>query len=153
MTERLESLKGLEVVEISAADTHDLRRSVLRWNTPTKEVVFAEDEWPGCWHLGLQRAGTLLAVCSWVPRPHRERTAVQLRGMATDRALQGSGLGGVLLEEGCRVAHERGFGLVWARARDSALAFYERHGFVVDGEGFVDEATQMPHHVITRALG
>jgi len=143
----------LEVVEISATDTHDLRRSVLRWNTPTKEVVFAEDEWPGCWHLGLRRDDTLVAVCSWVPRPHHEQPAVQLRGMATDRSLQGTGLGGVLLERGCRIAHERGFTLVWARARDAALAFYERHGFTVEGDGFIDQATQMPHHVITRALG
>ena len=64
-----------------------------------------------------------------------------------------TGLGGVLLEHGCRIAHERGFTLVWARARDAALAFYERHGFTVEGDGFIDQATQMPHHVITRALG
>jgi predicted GNAT family N-acyltransferase len=145
-------ISGLEVVEIVAADTHDLRRSVLRWNTPTKEVVFAEDEWPGCWHLGLRREGVMVAVCSWVPRPLDDRPAVQLRGMATDRALQGTGLGGELLEEGCRVALERGFDLVWARARDSALAFYDRHGFVVEGNGFIDEGTQMPHHLISRAL-
>ena len=143
---------GLEVIEIAATDTHELRRSVLRWNTPTKEVVFAEDEWPGCWHLGLLRNDVMVAVCSWVPRPLGERPAVQLRGMATDRALQGTGLGGVLLEEGCRMAHQRGFPLVWARARDSALNFYERHGFTVEGDGFIDEGTQMPHHLITRAL-
>lgn len=143
----------LEVAEIGATDTHDLRRSVLRWNTPTKVVEFPEDDWPGCWHLGLRRDGVLVAVCSWVPRPHGDQPAVQLRGMATDRALHGSGLGGVLLEEGCAVAFQRGFHLVWARARDTALVFYERHGFVVEGDGFIDEGTQMPHHLITRALG
>ena len=72
--------------------------------------------------------------------------------MATDRSLQGTGLGGVLLEHGCRVAHERGFPLVWARARDAALGFYERHGFVVEGDGFIDGPTQLPHHLVVRRL-
>jgi GNAT superfamily N-acetyltransferase len=128
---------AVEVVEIAAADTHALRLAVLRFDTPTKEVVFPEDELPGSWHLGA-RLG---------------EHAVQLRGMATARHLQGSGLGGVLLERGCEVAAERGFPVVWARARDAALAFYERHGFEVIGDGFVDQATQLPHHLVVRRLG
>jgi GNAT superfamily N-acetyltransferase len=94
----------------------------------------------------------LVATSSWVPRPHGDHHAVQLRGMATDRSLQGTGLGGVLLEEGCRRAAGAGFPLAWARARDAALAFYVRHGFVVEGDGFIDPATQLPHHVVVREL-
>ena len=144
---------SIEVVEIPSADTHPLRLSVLRFDTPTKEVVFAEDDWPGAWHLGLRRDGVLVAICSWVPRPHGDRAdAVQLRGMATDRALQGTGLGGHLLREGCSIAADRGFRLVWARARDAAMDFYRRHGFEVEGDGFIDEATRLPHHVMVRDL-
>jgi GNAT superfamily N-acetyltransferase len=141
------------IEEISAADTHDLRRSVLRFDTPTKDVVFPEDELPGSWHLGARLDGELVATSSWVPRAHEGAPAVQLRGMATHRGMQGSGIGGVLLEHGCRLAGERGFTLVWARARDTAVPFYERHEFVVDGEGFIDDATQLPHHVVVRTLG
>jgi predicted GNAT family N-acyltransferase len=143
----------IEVAEIPSAHTHPLRLSVLRFDTPTKEVVFAEDDWPGAWHLGLRRDGALVAVCSWVPRPHHERAdAVQLRGMATERSLQGTGLGGRLLQDGCGIAADRGFGLVWARARDAAMTFYLRHGFVVEGDGFTDQATQLPHHLMVREL-
>ena len=142
-----------EVVEISATDTHALRLSVLRFDTPTKEVVFPEDELPGSWHLGARLDGELVGTSSWVPRDHEGRPAVQLRGMATARHLQGIGLGGVLLERGCELAAERGFPLVWARARDAALAFYQRHGFEVVGAGFVDQATQLPHHLVVRRLG
>ena len=142
-----------EVAEISAADTHPLRLSVLRFDTPTKEVVFPEDELPGSWHLGAHLDGELVATSSWVPRDHGEAHAVQLRGMATHRGMQGSGIGGELLERGCELAAERGFLLVWARARDAALAFYERHGFVVEGDGFIDQATQLPHHLVVRRLG
>jgi GNAT superfamily N-acetyltransferase len=141
-----------EVVEITASDTHPLRLAVLRFDTPTKDVVFAEDEWPGSWHLGLRVDGVLVGTSSWVPRPHGNRHAVQLRGMATDRSLQGTGLGGVLLEEGCRRAAAAGFPLVWARARDAALEFYLRHEFVVEGEGFIDQTTQLPHHLVVREL-
>ncbi len=141
-----------EVVELTAEQTHPLRLAVLRFDTPTKEVVFAEDTWPGAWHLGLRVDSQLVATSSWVPRDHSGAPAVQLRGMATARHLQGSGLGGVLLEAGCGRVRAAGGVLVWARARDAAVPFYVGHGFVVQGEGFVDEATQLPHHVVVRDL-
>jgi len=37
---------------------------------------------------------------------------------------------------------------VWANARDAAMAFYEREGFRIEGDGFVDATTQLPHHVV-----
>lgn len=145
-------MTGVEVVELTAEGTHDLRLRVLRHDTESKEVVFAEDQLPGTWHLGLRRDGAVVATSTWVPRDHGGVQAVQLRGMATDRSLQGTGLGGMLLGAGCERAKALGFELVWARARDAALAFYERHGFTVEGEGFVDELTRLPHHVVVRSL-
>jgi GNAT superfamily N-acetyltransferase len=71
--------------------------------------------------------------------------------MATTANLQGQGVGGLLLEAGCERAATVA-PLVWARARDSALRFYTQHGFIVEGDGFVDEHTQMPHHVIVRRV-
>ena len=144
-----------EVVEVAAHETHPLRLAVLRRDTPTKEVVFAEDSWPGTVHLAVRIGDELVATSSWVPRDHDATPgvhAVQLRGMATANHLQGTGLGGLLVEEGCRRMAASGFGLVWARARDAALGFYERHGFVVEGDGFIDGPTQLPHHLVVRRL-
>jgi predicted GNAT family N-acyltransferase len=141
-----------DVVEITAAETYPLRLAVLRFDTPTKDVAFNEDDWPDSWHLGIRIDGDLVATSTWVPRDLDGRPGVQLRGMATARHLQGRGTGGVLLDRGCELAAERGFPMVWARARDAALAFYERHGFVVEGDGFVDDATHLPHHLVTRTL-
>ncbi|MEZ5273418.1 MAG: GNAT family N-acetyltransferase [Ilumatobacteraceae bacterium] len=143
---------GSEVVELTPEETHPLRLAVLRFDTPTKEVVFPEDTWPGAVHLGLQVNGRLVATSSWVPRDLDGEPGVQLRGMATDRSLQGSGLGGILLEAGCERMAAAGHRLVWARARDAALGFYLRHGFEVRGDGFIDAATQLPHHLIARPL-
>lgn len=141
-----------EIVDLTASETHPLRLAVLRSDTPTKDVEFPEDSWPGCVHLGLRVDGELVATSSWVPRPLSDRPGVQVRGMATAGHLQGSGLGGLLLEAGCQRMATAGHPMVWARARDAALAFYLRHGFVVEGDGFIDEATQLPHHLIVRAL-
>ena len=144
-----------EIVEVSAEHTHALRLAVLRHDTPTKDVVFAEDTWPGTKHLVARIDEHVVATSTWVPRTYEPLSALrgmQLRGMATAHHLQGSGLGGLLLEEGCRAAAADGFELVWARARDAALAFYLRNGFTVDGDGFIDGPTQLPHHVVVRRL-
>ena len=144
-----------EIVEVAAEQTHALRLAVLRRDTPTKEVVFPEDTWPGTVHVVVRLDGAVVATSSWVPRPHEASPgtpAVQVRGMATALHLQGTGLGGLLVEHGCARMATAGFGLVWARARDTALAFYEQHGFVVEGEGFIDGPTQLPHHVVVRRL-
>lgn len=151
---------GLLVVEITAADTHDLRRRVLRVGTPTTEVRFAEDELDGTFHLGVERAvgpdPALVAISTWVPRRHRDHPSVeglQLRGMATDPSVRGTGCGSLVLRAGLDRARRAGMGLVWARARDGALGFYLAHGFVTFGRGYVDLPTALPHHDVIHHLG
>ena len=139
------------VVELTADETHPLRLTVLRGDTPTTVVAFAEDVLPGTFHLGIRDGQAVIAVSTWIPRPYNDTPAVQLRGMATASQLQGHGLGSLLLEAGCLRAATMA-DLVWARARDTALEFYLRHGFTVEGDGFIDEQTQKPHHVIVRPL-
>ncbi len=139
------------VVELETGQTYPLRLAVLRFDTVSKVVAFAEDDHPGTVHLGLRNGEELVAVSSWVPRPYGDEPAVQLRGMATAIDRQGCGLGGLLVEAGCERAANVA-AVVWARARDVALAFYERHGFIVEGDGFIDELTQKPHHLIVRRL-
>jgi GNAT superfamily N-acetyltransferase len=72
--------------------------------------------------------------------------------MATLQRLQGQGVGALLVEAGCARASAGGAHLVWANARDAALGFYLRHGFVVDSEGFIEAVTELPHHVIVRMV-
>ena len=139
------------VVELTADETHALRLTVLRDDTPTQVVAFPEDELPGTFHLGVRDGTDVIAVSTWAPRPYNDTHAVQLRGMATAAHRQGHGLGALLLEAGCLRAATVAE-LVWARARDTALGFYLRHGFTIEGEGFIDGHTQKPHHVIVRRL-
>ena len=144
-------MTDLVVVDLSAEETYPLRRTVLRGDTPSTSVTFVEDDWPGTFHLGVRDADALVAISTWIPRPHNDESAIQLRGMATAPGLQGRGVGALLLESGCDRARSIA-PLVWARARDTAIPFYLRHGFVVEGEGFIDQHTAKPHHVILRRL-
>lgn len=145
------------VGDIEAAQTHDLRRRVLR-DGQAEHLVFPEDDRPGAFHLGARAepAGPLLAVASFSPEPtpHRPgRRAVRLRGMATDPAHQGRGLGRELLEEALPRLRAGAFDVLWANARDSALGFYERLGFEVVGDGFLaGPAGDIPHHIVVLDL-
>jgi GNAT superfamily N-acetyltransferase len=144
------------VVELTAEETHPIRLAVLRADTVSKQVEFAEDQWPGALHLGVRDAAReLVAVSRWIPRERATYPgvpAVQLRGMATLQGVQGRGVGALLVEAGCARAAAGGARLVWANGRDAALGFYLSHGFVVDSEGFIEAVTELPHHVIVRMV-
>jgi thiamine transport system ATP-binding protein len=140
------------VAELPAERVRPLRRAVLRTGMATQDVAWPEDELPGTFHLGVVEGDAVLAVSTWIPRPYGDEPAVQLRGMATDPEHQGAGLGARLLVDGCTRVAASGRGVVWANARDAALAFYERHGFIVAGDGWVDPTTGLPHHVVVRRL-
>lgn len=145
----------LEVVDLTTAQTQPLRLSVLRADVPTKVVTFDGDDLPTTFHLGLRVGGEIVAVSSWMQVRYPDRPnqpAYQLRGMASATRRQRSGLGGALLTAGLRRCSEFEATLVWARARDTAVNFYERNGFEVVGPGYIDLNTGLPHHDIIRIL-
>ncbi|MEX0847090.1 MAG: GNAT family N-acetyltransferase [Ilumatobacteraceae bacterium] len=139
------------VREITTEQVQPIRLAVLRADTSTKETRFAEDDWPGAVHLGAFDGEHLIATSTWIPREHASKPgtpAVQLRGMATLQSHQSRGVGAALVAAGIGRARADGARLVWANARDAAMAFYEREGFRVEGDGFIDATTQLPHHVV-----
>ena len=73
--------------------------------------------------------------------------AFQLRGMAVDEGLQGTGVGRVLLTAAVDRLRAQGADVLWANARDTALGFYQRLGWRVEGDGFLYGYRDMPHHV------
>ena len=98
-------MPDLTVVELTAQETHPLRLAVLRGDTPEHSRSRShEDDWPGTFHLGVRDGDALVAISTWIPRPHNDEPAMQLRGMATAPELQGRGVGALLLESGCQRA-------------------------------------------------
>jgi energy-coupling factor transporter ATP-binding protein EcfA2 len=141
------------VVRITTDDLLPLRMAVLRDGTPSQDPTYKQDSFPGCVHLGIYENAELVACSSWIPQawPLDETLpAIQLKGMAVAKRLQGSGIGAELLSDGVRHAEELDAHYIWARARDSALKFYTNNGFEVFGEQFVDEATGMGHHLVMK---
>ena len=140
----------------TTAEILPLRMAVLRDGTPSRDPRYAEDDHDTTLHLVARDAdGIIVATSSWLPRPfppEPDTPAVQLRGMAVDKTLQSRGVGASLLAAGIERARGTGTVNVWARARDSALAFYERNGMTVVGDAFTDEATGMSHHLVVVRL-
>ncbi len=143
------------VSEVALTDVMQLRIAVLREGTPATDCNYPEDSYPDVVHFAIFQEGTAIATSSWFMKECPEKpgiTAMQLKGMAVAGHLQGEGLGALLVEAGIALAIERGATIAWARARDSALGFYERLGFVSTGDGFMDGPTAMLHHIVVRTL-
>lgn len=145
-------------VHIAAVSTESilpLRRKVLRDGTPSQDPRYAEDDLEGTVHFAAIADGGIVGTSTWLSRdyPHAPGIpAVQLKGMAVDQSLQSSGIGVLLLRHGIEEAERNGARLVWARARDVALVFYQRNGFTVEGDAFIDEATGMSHHLVAMTI-
>lgn len=138
-------------VEITAVDTHRLRRAVLRDGHQDADVVWEGDDEPTTFHLGIDADGTIVAISTWLARPlptGADVAVVQLRGMATDPAYAGRGLGSLLLVHGLERVRRGGDAGVWANARVTAISFYERHGFEALGPVFETIDTGLPHRLV-----
>ena len=143
------------VTSVELTDIMQLRVAVLRQGTPATDCNYPEDNYPDVVHFGIIHEGNAVATSSWFMKECPEKPgviAMQLKGMAVADELQGAGLGALLIDAGSALANERGATIIWARARDSAIGFYERLGFVSTGEGFVDGPTAMPHHIVVCTL-
>jgi predicted N-acetyltransferase YhbS len=146
----------VRVVEVDASACLDLRQRVLRSGTPSTDPRFAEDDRPETFHLAaVDDDGTVVAVVTFTPQPAPNRPgaeAAQLRGMATEPDAQRTGAGGALFGVGVDRLRAAGFTVVWAKARDSALGFYERMGMHAEGDGYLTEDTGLPHHTMVMDL-
>ncbi len=122
------------VDEVAAEVSYPLRQAILR--PGGGEVVWAGDEDAATFHLAARTPdGHVVGVVrfSSAPCPWRPDAVApwQLRGMATDPAVRGSGAGRALVVEGLTRVAARGGDLVWCDARVPAAGFYERMGFTV----------------------
>ena len=143
------------VTSVELTDIMQLRVAVLRQGTPATDCNYPEDNYPDVVHFGIIHEGNAIATSSWFMKECPEKlgiTAMQLKGMAVADELQSAGLGALLIDAGMALANERGATIAWARARDSAMGFYERLGFASTGAGFMDGPTAMPHHIVVRTL-
>ena len=143
-----------EVRPITAAETRPLRHAVLRPGQSFEQTVYSRDDHPETLHLGAFDGDRLVAIASLYreARPHKSgRSGWRLRGMATDPDRLGRGFATAVLAESVAHVAAGGGGELWCNARVSALGFYLRCGFEVDGDEFDIDGIG-PHVVVTRVV-
>ena len=140
---------------ITANETLALRSSVLRPGRDIEECRYPEDLLPTTFHLGgmvedkIVCTGTFMKdICAYFPT---EDSAYRLRGMATQPEFRGLQMGSGILKKAEKILSQRGCKLLWFNARESAFLFYEKNGFLYQGEMF-DIAHIGPHKVMYKWL-
>jgi GNAT superfamily N-acetyltransferase len=107
-------------------------------------------------HLGGFLNDRLVVSASFYPSAAPVQTdlvSYQLRFMATDFDVQGSGYGAQVLAIASEELASRGAEQLWANARDTALGFYLATGWsIVEGSEHLSPYTQLPHTVIIKNL-
>ena len=76
---------------------------------------------------------------------------VRLRQMAVKNNLQGKGIGQAIMNFAETLARDKGYKKLTMHARDTAIGFYERCGYKIEGEQFME--VSVPHHIMEKKLG
>ncbi|MGZ8551765.1 MAG: GNAT family N-acetyltransferase [Chitinophagaceae bacterium] len=75
---------------------------------------------------------------------------VRLRQMAVLNDLQGKGIGRALMNFAENLARDRGYRIIRMHARNNAVGFYEKVGYKVKGNQFIE--ITIPHYVMEKDL-
>jgi len=75
---------------------------------------------------------------------------IRLRQMAVRNNQQGKGIGQQIMRFAETLAHDKGYKKLIMHARDTAIGFYEKQGYKVIGEGFIE--VTVPHHKMEKLL-
>jgi GNAT superfamily N-acetyltransferase len=129
-----------EIRRVTVEEILPLRSEVLRGGGPLERALLPGDTEGLGVHWGTWLGGLLVACVSLYEVASDDGVRrTQLRGMATAPKLRSQGLGGALLNVAIRDWEERADAVrpLWCNARIRAVPFYERHGFVGEGEPFV----------------
>jgi predicted GNAT family N-acyltransferase len=104
-----------------------------------KDNLLIVSQYPG--------GGEITGCC--ILSPLSENT-VQLRQMAVANPFQGNGIGRKLLAYTENIAREHHFALIYLHARKTAVEFYQKQGYKVQGEPFIEVG--IPHLEMTKRL-
>jgi GNAT superfamily N-acetyltransferase len=128
-----------EIRRVTVDEILPLRSEVLRGGGPLERALLPGDTEGLGVHWGTWLGGLLVACVSLYDVTSDDGVvSTQLRGMATAPELRSQGFGGALLIVALRDWEGRADAAhpLWCNARIRAVPFYERHGFVGEGEPF-----------------
>jgi predicted GNAT family N-acyltransferase len=141
----------MKVLRISAQDTYPIRQQVLVPTHQLKKAKFENDDDEDIsFHLGAFKDHKLVSVASFFYERNPVFTDLhqyQLRGMATLPENQGQGLSSELLTVAFPIIKQNLCTLLWCNARESAIGYYEKVGFIKLNE-VVFEIDDIGPHVL-----
>ncbi|WP_281232368.1 GNAT family N-acetyltransferase [Flavobacterium gelatinilyticum] len=123
----------MEIKEIQASDTWQIRHDVMWPDQPFEFVQLAEDN--SGQHYGVFEDGKLVSIVSCFIKGKE----MQFRKLATLETHQGRGIASFLLEYILHSAKEKNLEKVWCNARSSKKSFYEKFGMKDTFKTFVKE--------------
>ncbi len=127
------------IQEITATHTYPVRQLVLRAGKPIESCRFEGDELPSTHHFGYFTANQLLGVISLFEAENatfEKQKSFQIRGMAVLESYQKKGIGEALVREAETFCKKQKTTLIWFNARTSAVGFYKKMGYEIEGNEF-----------------
>lgn len=97
--------------------------------------------------IGAFEEDRMLGCCMLV---EEQPDIVRLRQMAVLNDLQGKGIGRALMNFAENLARDRGYKIVRMHARNTVIGFYEKVGYKVKGDPFIE--VTIPHFVMEKEL-
>jgi predicted GNAT family N-acyltransferase len=79
-----------------------------------------------------------------------DNATIKLRQMAVHNNVQGKGIGASMMSFAETVARDKGYKKLMMHARNTAIGFYEKFDFKVNGAEFIE--VNVPHHVMEKKL-
>jgi predicted GNAT family N-acyltransferase len=124
-----------------------LRYEVLRKPlglTFTQDQLQAEHAY---FHIAYFKARTIVAYLMLVPE---NAGKMKMKQVVVDHTLQGKGIGARLVTAAEEFSKAKHFTLMYCHARDTAVPFYKKLGYLVIGEMFLE--VTIPHYQMHKAL-
>ena len=122
----------LEISRISAAQTFELRHKVLWPDRAKAHCILEGDE--AAVHFGGSVQGELVSVVSVFSHEHQQ---MRLRKFAILPEFQGRGYGSSLINHIIDYLEGTSTHKLWCDARQEAIPFYLKQGFVEHGDAFL----------------
>ncbi|MEH6452379.1 MAG: GNAT family N-acetyltransferase [Psychromonas sp.] len=120
----------MKIVAINSEQTLSIRHQVL-WPHKTPEFCKVPDDLQA-WHFAVVKDRQIITVASLYP----DGDTIRLRKFATLPEFQGQGAGSLIIDFFLTDLTDKGFKTFWFDARASAVDFYTRFGFSIEGECF-----------------
>ncbi len=98
-------------------------------------------------HIAAFEDDELLGCCMLV---EVSSDTLQLRQMAVKNNLQRKGIGASIINFAENLSKDKGYKKIMMHARDTAIGFYEKFGYITKGKPFIE--VNVPHHIMEKQL-